>query len=89
MNEAKEHGFKDDDQWQLDLVTETDKKRIQKDYYPAIASKVFPEIILPVFHSVKSRLQQSLSKEELQMDTQTILRDDLTYIIAFNPKRLR
>ena len=33
MNEAKEHGFGADDAWQLDLVTEADKKRIQKDYY--------------------------------------------------------
>ncbi|MDF2431682.1 MAG: hypothetical protein JWP44_1313 [Mucilaginibacter sp.] len=89
MNEAKEHGFKNDDQWQLSLVTANEKTRIMKDYYPAIATKIFPEILLQVFHSVKSSLSQSLSKEEEQMDTKSILKDELNYIVAFNPNRPR
>ena len=89
MNEAKEHGFKDEDTWELSMVTEAERSRIQRNYYPAVASKVFPEILLPVYQSIKSRLKQSLSKEEEEMNNSTILRDDLKYIIAFNPKRVR
>ena|SRR5580692_5843822 len=89
MNEAKEHGFNDEDKWQLGMVTESERTRIQRDYYPAVASKVYPEILLPVFQSVKSRLKQSLSKEEQEMDSGTVIREDLKYIIAFNPKRIR
>jgi hypothetical protein len=44
---------------------------------------------LPVFQSIKSRLKQPLSKEEEQMDNNSIVRDDLKYIVAFNPKRIR
>ncbi|MDB5007564.1 MAG: hypothetical protein JWQ84_261 [Mucilaginibacter sp.] len=89
MNEAKEHGFKNGDQWELSLVTDNEKTRIMKDYYPAVATKIFPEILLQVFQSVKSNLSQSLSKEEQQMDTKSILKDELNYIVAFNPNRPR
>ncbi|MFI5162868.1 MAG: hypothetical protein ACHQHN_16420 [Sphingobacteriales bacterium] len=89
MNEAKEHGFKNDDNWELSMVTEAERTRIQRNYYPAVASKAFPDMLLPVFQSVKSRLNQSLSKEEQLMDSKSVLKDDLKYIIAFNPKRIR
>jgi len=89
MNEAKEHGFKDEDRWELSMVTEAERTRIQRNYYPAVASKAFPDMLLHVFQSVKSRLKQSLSKAEQLMDSGTIARDDLKYIIAFNPKRIR
>jgi len=89
MNEAKEHGFKADDTWELSLVSETDRVRIQKDYYPAVVSKAFSDILLPVFQSVKSALHSPLSKEEELMNNQTILNSELKYIIAFNPKRAR
>jgi hypothetical protein len=89
MNEAKEHGFKADDQWELSMVTESDKVRIQKDYYPAVVSKAFNGILLQVFQSVKSEMHIPLSKEEQEMDNQSIIKGDLKYIIAFNPKRTR
>ena len=89
MNEAKEHGFKADDTWELSLVSETDRVRIQKDYYPAVASKSLSDTLLQVFQSVKSAMHSPLSKEEELMNNQSILNDGLKYIIAFNPKRAR
>jgi hypothetical protein len=89
MNEAKEHGFKADDTWELSLVSETDRVRIQKDYYPAVASKVVSGMLLQVFQSVKSELHLPLSQHEEQMNAQSILHEGLQYIIAFNPKRAR
>ncbi len=89
MNEAKEHGFKTEDKWTLILVTESEQKRIKNNYYPIVANKVSPEILLQLFQAVKSGLHQPLSKEELQIDTKRILHDHLNYIVAFNPKRHR
>ena len=89
MNEAKEHGFKNDDQWQLSLVTDNEKTRLLKDYYPAVAAKIFPEMLLQVFQSVKSKLSQSLSKEEQQLNSTSVLKEDLKYIVAYNIKRPR
>jgi hypothetical protein len=88
-NEAKEHGFNDDDRWQLSMVTEAERKRIEKEYHPAISSKAFPDALLTAFHIVKSRLKQSLNKDEQQMDGDAGLNADLKYIIAYNPKRMR
>lgn len=89
MNEAKEHGFKADDKWTLNLATENGQREIRADYYPAVANKVSPEILLPLFQAIKSGLQQTLSKEEMLMDTKSVLDGELNYIIAFNPKRHR
>jgi hypothetical protein len=89
MNTAKEHGFKADDNWELSLATNIERIKIQKDYYPTIAQKVFPEILLQVFHLTKSRLNQLLSKNEESLSTRTVLNDEINYIVAFNPKRLR
>jgi len=89
MNEAKEHGFNAEDHWELSLVTETEKIRIQKDYYPAVSSKALKDILLEVFQSVKSAMKIPLSKEEQLMDNQDVLKNEFKYIIAFNPKRAR
>lgn len=89
MNTAKEFGFKADDNWELSLVTDTERIKIQKDYYPTIAQKVFPEILLQVFHLIKLRLNQSLNKEEESMSNRSVVSNDLSYIVAFNPKRQR
>ena len=89
MNEAKEHGFKEEDKWTLILVTEKERMQIKTDYYPVIVNKVPPEMLLQLFHSVKSELHQSLSKEESEMDYRSILNSEFQYIIAFNPKRFR
>jgi len=89
MNEAKEHGFKAEDKWTLCLVTKSAQEQIKKDYYPTVTNKVPPEILLQLFHMLKSELHQSLSKEEALIDTKSILDGQLNYIIAFNPKRQR
>lgn len=89
MNEAKEHGFKADDIWQLNAVTEAEKIKLQRDYYPAIATKVYPEILVQVFQQIKAKLKQSLNLQEQEMNTRSVLKEDLTYIVAFNPKRPR
>jgi len=89
MNEAKEHGFGAEDKWTLIVVNDQEQARIKKDYYPVLTNKPATDDLLQVFRSVKTELKQSLSKEESQMDTMTLLNEHLNYIIAFNPKRFR
>jgi hypothetical protein len=89
MNTAKEHGFKADDNWELSIVTDTERQKIQKDYYPTIATRVIPEFLLQVFHLTKSRLNQSLNKIEEGLNNRSVVAGDLNYIVAFNPKRPR
>ncbi|MGN8072097.1 hypothetical protein [Mucilaginibacter sp. SG564] len=89
LNTAKEHGFKGEDNWELSMVTDTERIKIQKDYYPTIAARIFPEILLQVFHTIKSRLNQSGYPEDHKVVTRTVLNEELTYLVAFNPKRPR
>lgn len=87
-NTALEHGFKDD-AWQLSLVSDEERSTIQRQFYPAIVTRMFPEMILQVFHSIKENLNQSLNKEEQSLDVASVLKADLRYLVAYNPKRLR
>jgi len=90
LNTAKEFGFKAEDSWELSMVTNTERIKIQKDYYPTIAAKVGPEILLQVFHTIKARLNQSFHKEEPRSDGRGgAVTEDLNYLVAFNPKRPR
>ncbi|GAA4316495.1 hypothetical protein GCM10023149_13500 [Mucilaginibacter gynuensis] len=89
MNSRHEHGFHADDTWNLSLVSITDRAQIEKDYYPAIAVKIIPEILLQVYVEVKAKLKQALNKEEVLLDVKTVLNSDLKYIVAYNPKRIR
>ncbi len=89
MNTAKEHGFKADDNWQLSLVTDKERSKIQKDYHPTIAAKMFPELLLPVFVSVKSKLNQTLNPQEQLLNAKSIENDNLKFLVAFIPTRPR
>jgi hypothetical protein len=89
MNEAKEHGFKSEDKWNIAVATEADRARMQKEYYPVVTNKLPQNTLVDVFHFIKATLKQSLSSEELQMDAQSIEKNEQRYIVAFNPKRLR
>ncbi|OOQ59501.1 hypothetical protein [Mucilaginibacter pedocola] len=89
MNTAAEHGFKADEIWQFSLVNEVEKKQLQKTYHPTIATKMLPEAVLEVYHQIKSRLNQTFSKDELQLDKRTVVTDNLNYLVAYNLKRPR
>ena len=89
MNAAKEHGFKADDTWELSMATDSGRSKLQKDYYPAIAVKIVPEILLQVFNSAKSGLKQSYTNEGQLPDAKAILAENYTYLVAVNPKRPR
>jgi len=89
MNTARENGFKPGEKWELGLANEAQKTRIQKDYSPAIATKVFPEILLQVYQDVKLKLNQTLNSEEELLNMKSVLSEKLNYIVAYIPARER
>ena len=88
-NLAKEHGFKADDNWEFSMVTNADRLKIQRNYFPTAATKMGPEILLQVLNQVKARLNQSYTRDDNSIDKRTIIEDELDYLVAFNPKRPR
>jgi hypothetical protein len=89
MNTAKEHGFKAEDNWQLSVVSDAERSKIQKDYHPTIAQKLAPEMLLPVFHSIKAKLNQTLTEEEQLLNKRSITTDNLKFLVAYIPTRIR
>ena len=88
LNLAKEHGFKADDNWEFSMASNAERLKIQRNYFPTNAAKMGPEVLLQVLNLVKSRLKQSYTSDD-QIDKRTIIADELDYLVAFNPKRLR
>jgi len=85
-NTAAENGFKPDEKWQLSLVTYADKAAIEKKYHAAVAAKANPEDLSAMFEIVKAKLNQFGA---VVTDVKTIGRDQLQYLIAYNPERER
>jgi hypothetical protein len=88
QNTAREHGFKADDSWELSMLTNTEKAKIQKDYYPSIAAKIAPELLTKIFYAVKGKLNQQLHSKD-QENGANVLNEDRNYLVAFNLKRPR
>jgi hypothetical protein len=85
-NMATENGFKPDEKWQLSLVTQADKAAIEKKYHAAVAAKANPEELAAMFEIVKTKLNQLGA---IVPDVKTIGREQLQYLIAYNPQRER
>lgn len=90
LNTAKEFGFKGEDTWELSMVTNTERIRLQKDYFPTIASKIGPGILLQVYQSIKTRLNQPFQTEPEVIDPRSDApTEELNYLVAINLKRPR
>jgi len=88
-NLAKEHGFKADDNWEFSMASNADRMKLQRNYFPTNATKMGPEILLQVLNLVKAGLKQTYTRDDSHIDKNSIIADELDYLVAFNPKRPR
>lgn len=88
-NCAREFGFKDDEGWELNLVSNEERTSLQKRYHPMVSTKVVPEVLAELFNEVKSQLVQAKSNIQNKLDVERLGVQDLEYLVAFNPKRHR
>ncbi|RFZ94430.1 hypothetical protein D0C36_02445 [Mucilaginibacter conchicola] len=88
-NLAKEHGFKPEEQWELSMETVAGKADVQHNFFPTNIAKITPDILLQVLHSVKAQLNLSLTEDEQSTNSKRIALDELSYLVAHNPKRPR
>ncbi|MFD0765014.1 hypothetical protein ACFQZI_09115 [Mucilaginibacter lutimaris] len=88
-NLSKEHGFKADDSWEFSMASNADRIKIQRSYFPTNAAKMGPEILLQVLNLVKAGLKQTYTRDDSHIDKNSIIADELDYLVAFNPKRPR
>lgn len=88
-NAAKENGFKTDEGWEVSLVSAEQKIAIEKKYYPTIAQKIVPEILMDTFRMVKATLNQSIKEATQVIEKRPVPQPQLQYLMAYNPNRLR
>jgi hypothetical protein len=83
-NCASEFGQSTLEGWEFSLVSDVEKTKIEKNYYPTVAAHPAQEALFELFRLVKSKLVLPASKTESNFDGP--FKKDLTYLIAFNPK---
>ena len=88
-NTATENGFKTNEHWEVNMVSEFEKLAIEKKYYPTVASSFIPEIIIHAFELVKAQLKQTIIQHTEALDKYVEPKPALQYLIAYNPDRLR
>jgi len=84
-NCAKEFGFKNDEVWELNVVSDTGRKEIEKMYHPTVSIKVLPEMLSELFKIVKQHSEGIINFIEGVNSPSR----DLEYLVAYNLKRFR
>jgi hypothetical protein len=88
VNCAKEFWFKDDEEWDLCLVSSEQKTELERRYHPTISKKALPETLLQLHSLIKLKLLKQnphLSKADPSEETPSAP----DFLIAFNRKRFR
>jgi hypothetical protein len=88
-NEATEHGFRTEDSWTLQLATEEQIIGLKRHHHPMISLRLHPDMLLSAFRQVKTKLQQSLNKQELALTIGDIDRDRISQIAAYSSRKPR
>lgn len=84
-NCASEFGQNTVEGWEFSLVTEVEKIKIEKNYYPTVTAHPAQEALLELFRLVKSKLLLPMGHAENSFDINSAQKN-VTHLIAFNPK---
>ncbi len=85
-NCAREFGFKSEEGWEIGLASDSEKKAIEKKYFPTVSVRALPEMLAELFHLVKKRLSQANSGNSMHSVNVDL---NFQYLVAYNSKRLR
>lgn len=88
-NCASEFGFKADENWEVGMASSSEKADLEKKYFPTLSARVLPEMLAEMMSSVKFKLSQPLAVIKQYTDTRSILQQELQYLVAYSPNRLR
>ncbi|MDV6217847.1 hypothetical protein R1T15_25260 [Mucilaginibacter sp. L3T2-6] len=88
-NCAREFGFKADEGWKLNVLSDAEKVVVEKQYHPVISVKALPEVLSELFNLVKDALSQVKPNIINSMTPENLSMCGLQYLVAYNPKRVR
>lgn len=82
-NEAREHGFKANESWKLELITENELISLKRYHHPVIYLRLQTQALLKVYQQVKNQLQQSLSEADEALTVNNLAQDEKKYLAAY------
>ena len=85
-NCASEFGQSTLEGWEFSLVTDVEKTKIEKNYYPTVSAHPAQEALLELFRLVKSKILLPINHLENSFDSNSLANKNVTHLIAFNPK---
>lgn len=88
-NIALENGFKSDEAWELSMATAEEKKAIEKQFHPTVATHVSPDQLNTAFNLVKERLNQTPEVLVKVVESRYEEPRVYEYIVAHIPARVR
>ena len=86
-NCARENGFKTEEGWEFSLASDADRSVLEKKYFPTVSARVLPEFLSELANLVRSKLANA--SHNINADARAITENELQYLIAYNPNRLR
>lgn len=88
-NCASEFGYNNLDGWEFSLVTDAEKTKLEKDYYPTVSAHPAQESLMELLNLVKFKLMRPLSNADHGFDVKSAEYKNVNHLIAFNPKMHR
>lgn len=88
-NEAREHGFRAGESWNLQIATESEVINLKKEYNLVISLRLQTDALLKAYLQVKSKLQQTINNDDRTLTDDELARNEKRYLVAYRPKNPR
>ena len=86
-NCASEYGFGKEELWEVNLVSEKEKEKLEKKYYPTVSALMAPEIIPVMEELVKSKLTQIANPNLPATEKPIAIKGISQYLVAYSALR--
>ncbi|WP_025142877.1 hypothetical protein [Pedobacter jeongneungensis] len=87
-NTRHEYGFSANEEWTLDLATNTQKKDLENKYYPILSLTVAPENIMGMLDLLEDKLGNAVSNIKDSLDHKKISKESIN-LLAYCVARLK
>ncbi|HEY9533977.1 MAG TPA: hypothetical protein VIQ77_05550 [Mucilaginibacter sp.] len=86
-NEAIEHGFKSGETWSLQMASDNEIVDLKRIHHPVVSMRLKPNVLLQAYQQVKSKMQQSVDKTDIELSVNDLIREGKQYLTAY-PSRI-
>eukprot|EP01012_Entosiphon_sulcatum_P023387 TRINITY_DN2838_c0_g1_i1.p1 TRINITY_DN2838_c0_g1~~TRINITY_DN2838_c0_g1_i1.p1 ORF type:complete len:107 (+),score=10.58 TRINITY_DN2838_c0_g1_i1:444-764(+) len=87
-NTRHEYGFSVNEEWTLDLATNSQKKELENKYYPLLSIIIAPENIMGMLDLLEDKLQNAVGNIKEHLGTKKISKE-YTNLLAYCVARLK